>query len=271
MDLGLRGRACVVTGASRGIGAETARLLCAEGAGVLLVARDEGRLRTAAEQASGAGAGTGFGHAETLSLDVTEDDAGERMLAAATERFGSLDVLVNNAGTARWRDLDEVPDEDWRTQYELNVMAPLRAMRAAAPPMAERGWGRIVNVCSTAGKRPSAAMPEYSVAKAAELSLSRLFADRYARSGVLVNAICPGPVESEMWMEPGGLLDQSQRMSGDASREEALATAGSKRPIGRLADPAEIAAAIAFLCSERASYVSGAAWSVDGGTVQVII
>jgi 3-oxoacyl-[acyl-carrier protein] reductase len=206
-----------------------------------------------------------------LPLDVTDKDAGERMLTTATDHFGHLDVLVNNAGTAQWRDLDDVPDEDWRAQYELNVMAPLRAMRAAAPTMAERGWGRIVNVCSTAGKRPSAAMPEYSVAKAAELSLSRLFADRYAKSGVLVNAICPGPVESEMWMEPGGLLDQSQAMSGDASREEALATAGSKRPIGRLAESAEIAAAIVFLCSKRASYVSGAAWSVDGGTVQVII
>jgi 3-oxoacyl-[acyl-carrier protein] reductase len=270
MDLGLRGRACVVTGASRGIGREVARQLCAEGASVLLVARNEERLDAAAEKARAAGADSG-GRAETLVLDVTAEDAGICMLAAAEERFGALDVLVNNAGTARWCDLDDVPDEDWRAQYELNVMAPLRAMRAAIPPMAERGWGRVVNVCSTAGKRPSAAMPEYSVAKAAELSLSRLFADRHAAAGVLVNAICPGPVESEMWMEPGGLLDQSQAMSGAASREEALATAGSKRPIGRLAQAEEIAAAIVFLCSERASYVSGAAWSVDGGTVQVII
>ncbi len=266
MDLGLKGRGCVVTGASRGIGRETARQLCAEGAGVVLVGRDEERLATAAAEASEAGGGV-----TTLALDVTEDDAGERMLASAAESFGALDVLVNNAGAAQWRDIDEVPDEDWRAQYELNVMAPLRAMRAAAPVMAKRGWGRVVNVCSTAGKRPSAAMPEYSVAKAAELSLSRLYADRYAKQGVLVNAICPGPVEAELWMEPGGLLDQSQRMSGAASREEALETAGSKRPIGRLAKAEEIAAAIVFLCSERASYVSGAAWSVDGGTVQVII
>jgi 3-oxoacyl-[acyl-carrier protein] reductase len=230
------------------------------------VARDEERLAATAREVSSAG-----GEASILALDVTAPDAGERMLAEAGNRFGSLDVLVNNAGAARWRDLDEVPDEDWRAQYELNVMAPLRAMRAAAPAMAERGWGRIVNVCSTAGKRPSAAMPEYSVAKAAELSLSRLFADRYAKSGVLVNAICPGPVEAELWMEPGGLLDQSKEMSGAESREEALETAGSKRPIGRLAEVGEIAAAIVFLCSERASYVSGAAWSVDGGTVQVII
>jgi NAD(P)-dependent dehydrogenase (short-subunit alcohol dehydrogenase family) len=245
-------------------------MLCEEGAKVLLVARDEDKLAAAAREAEEAGAGAD-GSAAHLALDITEEDAGERMLAEASERFGSLDVLINNAGVAKWRDLDDVPDEDWRVQYELNVMAPLRAMRAAAPAMAERGWGRVVNVCSTAGKRPSAAMPEYSVAKAAELSLSRLFADRYAKRGVLVNAICPGPATSEMWMEPGGLLDQSQEMSGAASRGEALAAAGSKRPIGRLAEVREIAAAIVFLCSERASYVSGAAWSVDGGTVQVII
>jgi 3-oxoacyl-[acyl-carrier protein] reductase len=270
MDLGLAGRACLVTGAGSGIGRETAQLLCAEGASVLLVARNEARLAQAAEEAGAAGAKAG-GRAAHLALDVTAADAGERMLAVATERFGALEVLVNNAGAASWRDLDEVPDSDWRAQYELSVMAPLRAMRAAAPAMAERGWGRVVNVCSSAAKRPSAAMPEYSVAKAAELSLSRLFAERYAGRGVLVNAICPGPVASEMWMEPAGLLDQSQAMSGAASREEALEAAGSKRPIGRLAEVGEIAAAIVFLCSDRASYVSGAAWSVDGGTVQVII
>jgi len=270
MDLGLAERGCAVTGASSGIGREVARQLCAEGAGVLLVGRDGGRLAAAAKEALDAGAGAG-GRAEALRLDVTDADAGERMLTAAEGGFGGLDVLVNNAGVAQWRHLDDVPDEDWRAQYELNVMAPLRAMRASAPRMAERGWGRIVNVCSTAGKRPSAAMPEYSVAKAAELSLSRLFADRYAGSGVLVNAICPGPVESEMWMDEGGLLDQSRELSGAASREHALAEAGSKRPIGRLARAEEIAAAIVFLCSERASYVAGAAWSVDGGTVQVII
>jgi len=266
MDLGLAGRGCVVTGASRGIGRETARQLCSEGARVLLVARSEDRLAEATEEARAAG-----GEAAALALDVTDAEAGERMLAAASERFGGLDVLVNNAGAASWRDLEEVPEEDWRAQFELNVMAPLRAMRAAIPGMVERGWGRVVNVSSTAGKRPSAAMPEYSVAKAAELSLSRLFADRYAKRGVLVNAICPGPVEAELWMEPGGLLDQSKEMSGAKSREDALASAGAKRPIGRLAEVGEIASAIVFLCSQRASYVSGAAWSVDGGTVQVII
>jgi 3-oxoacyl-[acyl-carrier protein] reductase len=270
VDLGIAGRGCVVTGAGSGIGRATAALLCAEGAAVLLVGRDGGRLAAAVEEAERAGAGTG-GRAAAHVLDVTADDAGERMLAAAEERFGSLDVLVNNAGFARYQELEETPDEDWRAQYELNVMAPLRAMRAVAPAMADRGWGRIVNVASTSAKRPSPLMPDYSVAKAAELSLSRLFADRYAKRGVLVNAICPGPTKSELWMASGGLLDQARDRSGAGSREEALEAAGAKRPIGRLAEPEEIAAAIAFLCSERASYVAGVAWSVDGGTVQVIV
>jgi 3-oxoacyl-[acyl-carrier protein] reductase len=270
MDLGLSGRACVVTGASRGIGRITARMLCAEGADVLLIARSEEPLLEAADECAAAGEPAG-GRAESLVADITDRQAAERIVGEADDRLGQLDVLVNNAGTATWRDLDEVPDEDWYAAWELNVMAPMRLMRAAAPAMRERGWGRIVNVSSTAGKRPSASMPEYSVAKAAELSLSRLYADRYAADGVLINAICPGPVKSELWMDEGGLLDQSKEMGGHSSRDEALDAAGSKRPIGRLAEPDEIAGAIVFLCSERASYVAGAAWSVDGGSVPVII
>ena len=262
MDLGLNGKGCVVTGASRGIGREVAERLCAEGASVLLVARGQEDLDRALAGCRGA---------EGLALDVTDPAAAESIVAAAEERFGKLDVVVNNAGTARWRSLEEVPDSDWQAAWELNVMAPMRLMRAAIPGMRERGWGRVVNVSSTAGKRPSAMMPEYSVAKAAQLSLSRLFADQHASDGVLINAVAPGPTRSELWMGTGGLLDQSREAAGHDSREEALAAAGAKRPIGRLAEPGEIAAVIVFLCSEQASYVAGAAWGVDGGTVQVII
>jgi 3-oxoacyl-[acyl-carrier protein] reductase len=266
MDLGLAGRVCVITGGSRGIGLETARMLRDEDAKVLLVARDPGRLADAAEGLDG-----GDEEVATLPLDITEPDAGEQMLGAALEAFGGIDVLVNNAGSARYRDLFEVPDADWRAQYELNVMAPLRAMKAIAPVLAERGWGRIVNVCSSAAKRPSQTMPEYSVAKAAELSLSRLFADRYVAEGVMVNAVCPGAVGSEMWLEEGGLLDQHVEKTGAEDRERALEELNAARPNGRLATATEIAGAIVFLCSERASYVAGGAWSVDAGAVQVII
>jgi 3-oxoacyl-[acyl-carrier protein] reductase len=270
VDLGLEGRVAAVTGASSGIGRATALQLCAEGSSVLLIGRHEGRLKEAAEVAEGLGAGSGAGVA-TLALDVTVSTAGEQIMAAAEARFGALDVLVNSAGSAKWRDLQDVPDADWQAQYELSVMAPMRAMRAAAPKMADRGWGRIVNVCSIAAKRPVSAMPDYTVAKAAELALTKLFANRYAEAGVLVNAICPGSVESEMWLKPGGLLDQSQQLARFKSREEALADAKSRRPIARFADPDEIAAVITFLCSNQASYVSGVAWSVDGGAVPIAI
>jgi 3-oxoacyl-[acyl-carrier protein] reductase len=270
LDLGLSGRACVVTGASRGIGRATARMLCAEGANVLLIARSEEALVEAADECAAAGQAAG-GRAESLVADVTEADAAERIVREAGERLGQVDVLVNNAGTARRRDLDDVRDEDWYGAWELNVMAPMRLMRAATPGMRERGWGRIVNVSSSSGKRPSAATPEYSVAKAAELSLSRLYADRFAVHGVLINAICPGAVKSELWTDEGGLLDQVMEMEGLSSREEALEAAASGRPIGRLAEVDEVAGAIVFLCSEQASYTSGAAWSVDGGVVQIIV
>ncbi len=266
VDLGLAGKVCVVTGASRGIGLETGRQLCAEGASVLLVARSAEHLEKAVAVCRAAG-----GQASALVCDVTDDDAGERMLGAAREALGEPDVLVNNAGTARWRDLEDVPDQDWRAAWEVNVMASHRATRALVPGMRARGWGRVVNVSSTAGKRPSANMPEYSVAKAAQLSLSRLWADRCAADGVLVNAICPGPTKSELWVGEGGLAEQSAELSGLGGPAEALEKSGAGRPIGRMAEVSEIAAAIVFLCSQRASYVAGAAWSVDGGTVQVII
>jgi NAD(P)-dependent dehydrogenase (short-subunit alcohol dehydrogenase family) len=265
MDLGLAGKACVVTGASRGIGLATTRTLTREGARVLLVARGAEALAEAARGVAAEG-----GEAAMLAIDVTDPDAGERSVAAAEEHFGGVDVLVNNAGTSRVRALDELTDEDWQGQWELNVMASLRMMRAAAPRMAERGWGRIVNVASSSGKRPSSSNAAYSVAKAAQLSLSRAFADAYAARGVLVNAVAPGAVSSPLWTAPGGLADQAAEAQG-TSRDEALAAAAGKNPLGRMGTEDEIAAVIAFLCSERASDVVGAAWSVDGGTVPTIV
>ena len=265
MELGLAGKPCIVTGASRGIGRATARLLAAEGARVLLAARGEEALREAADECRAAGR-----DADGLALDVTAPDAGERLVARCEERLGPPWAVVSGAGTSRVRPLDELTDDDFAEQWELNVMASLRLMRAAAPGMAGRGGGRIVNVCSSSGKRPSQTNVAYSVAKAAQLSLSRAFADAYAGRGVLVNAVAPGPVLTGLWTESGGLLDQSAEAKG-VSREQSLEAAAAKIPLGRLGTDEEIAAAIAFLCSERASNVAGAAWSVDGGSVPVII
>jgi 3-oxoacyl-[acyl-carrier protein] reductase len=177
---------------------------------------------------------------------------------------------VNNAGTSYARPLDELTDEDWREQYELHVLGPMRLMRAAAPLMAARGGGRIVNVTSSAGKRPSLTNAAYSVTKAAQLSLSRTFADAWAAEGVLVNAVAPGPVASPLWMAPGGLAEQTAAARG-ISREEAIAVQEGKVPLGRFAEPGEVADVIVFLCSARASTVTGAAWSADGGAVAIIV
>jgi 3-oxoacyl-[acyl-carrier protein] reductase len=265
MNLGLSGRACVVNGASRGIGREVARMLCAEDAAVLLVARGEEELRHAVEDCAAAG-----GRAEWLALDATAEDAGERIADECERRFGSFDVLVNNSGTSSVTPLEQLTDDHWEQQWQLSVLGPMRLMRAAAPRMAERGFGRIVNVASSSGKRPSSTNMAYGVGKAAQLSLSRAFADLYVGKGVLVNAVTPGPVQTGLWMAPGGMLDQLAELRG-ASREETLEKQSSGVPIGRYASEEEIASVVVFLCSERASYVVGSAWSVDGGAVQVII
>ena len=242
MDLGIEGRTAVVTGASRGIGAATAALLEEEGARVVAVSRGAG-------------------------VDVTAPDAAARIAELAG---APVDILVNNAGTSYAKALDELTDEDWNGQWELHVLASMRLMRAFAPGMAERGWGRIVNVASSAGKRPSLTNAAYSVTKAAQLSLSRVFADTYAARGVLVNAVAPGAVASSLWMAEGGLADQTAAAAG-VSREAAIERQEAKVPVGRFATEEEIASVVAFLCSERASIVAGAAWSVDGGTVATIV
>jgi 3-oxoacyl-[acyl-carrier protein] reductase len=251
VDLGLADRTCVVTGSTRGIGLATAQLLAAEGARVVTCGR---------------GDAPGVGEALHVQADLARRGEPERLIAAA----GDVDVLVNNVGTAVQRGFDEVTDDEWDAVWQLNVMSYVRTIRAVVPSMAARGGGVIVNVSSTAGKRPSTGMPDYSVTKAAVLSLSRLVADLYARDGIRSNAVAPGPTATEAWLGEGGLADQQARRSGKG-REEVLAAVGAGRPLGRLAEPGEIAAVIAFLCSDRAAYVTGAAWSADGGTVPVII
>jgi 3-oxoacyl-[acyl-carrier protein] reductase len=246
LELGLRDRVCLVTGSTAGIGFEAAKRLADEGAHVVTTGRRE--------------EGPGELH---VAADLTEPGAADRLVAAAVERFGRIDCLVNNTGGTDIRKLGELTDDDWQRSFELNLMTAVRTTRAALPHMPP--GSAIVNVSSTAGKRPSLGMPDYSVLKAALLSYSRLVADLHAADGIRCNAVTPGPTATQAWLGAGGLADQQ----GD--RDEVLAKVAAGRPLGRLAEPGEIADVIVFLLSPRAAYVTGAAWSVDGGTVPIII
>jgi NAD(P)-dependent dehydrogenase (short-subunit alcohol dehydrogenase family) len=249
VDLGLGGKRCLVTGSTAGIGLETARLLVAEEARVVTCGRRPG---------------PEIGEEAHVVADLSVAGEPERAVAETVAAIGGLDVLVNCVGIARIARFEEVDDAEWDAYWQLDVMSYVRAIRAALPAL-RTGGGAIVNVSSTAGKRPSTSMPHYSVMKAAVLSLSRLVADLYAGEGVRCNAVTPGPTATAAWIGDGGLADQQ----GD--REEVLAKVGAGRPLGRLARADEIAAVVVFLCSDRASYVTGAAWSADGGTVPIIV
>jgi 3-oxoacyl-[acyl-carrier protein] reductase len=246
MELGLNDRVCLVTGSTGGIGLATARMLVGEGARVVT---------------HGRGDAPGVGEALHVVADFLDPDAPDSAVAQA----GDVDVLVNNVGAAYIASFEELSDAQWEEMWQLNVMSFVRAIRAVLPGMRERGRGAIVNVSSSAGKRPSTGMPNYSVTKAAVLSLSRLVADVYAQDGIRCNAVAPGPTATKVWLGDGGLAEQQ------GEREAVLEKVAANRPLGRLAEPDEIAAVIVFLCSDAASYVTGSAWSADGGTVPIIV
>ncbi len=247
MELGLEDKVCVVTGSTGGIGERVVAQLRAEGALTVSSGRSPH--------------GPGDLH---VSGDLAERGTPELLIETTLQRFGRLDRLVNNVGGTEIRKLAELTDDDWQASFELNLMSAVRATQAALPALGV-AKGAIVNVSSTSAKRPSGGMPDYSVMKAALLSFSRLVADLHAKDGIRCNAVTPGPTATAAWLGDAGLAAQQ------GNREEVLAKVGAGRPLGRLAEPEEIAAVIVFLLSERASYVTGAAWSADGGTVPIII
>src|SRR5438309_8132822 len=216
MDLGLEDQICLVTGSTSGIGLETARQLVAEGARVVVNGRDADR----AEQAR-----IEVGAALAVACDLSDGGAADRLVAETAAAIGPVECLVNNVGDAYQVAFEDLTDEHWNAMWQLNVMSYVRCIRAVLPAMKEARAGTIVNISSTAGKRPSTGMPNYSVTKAAVLSLSRLVADLYAGDGIRCSAVALGPTATEAWLADGGVADQQAARTGK-SREEVLEAEG---------------------------------------------
>ncbi|MCU0760575.1 MAG: SDR family oxidoreductase [Steroidobacteraceae bacterium] len=260
MDLGLRGRVALVTAASQGIGRATALAFAREGAKVAVNARDAAvldRLATLLRTQHGV-------EAEAFPGDLTDPAQVEAMVAAVLARFGAVDVLVNNAGGPRPGSFAEVDDADWQRAFELTLMSAVRTTRAVLPQMRRRRWGRIVNVSSYSVKQP---IPDILLSNSLRLGVAgwaKTLAAEVAADNVLVNTVCPG------WTRTDRVTRMLAARAGEAPAGAGAAEAALVRgiPLGRLAEPGEIADVILFLSSERASYVTGTLVTVDGGVVQ---
>lgn len=251
-------RVALVTGASKGIGAETARMLAAAGYRVALVARDADALaKVAAELSADA-----TGEAMVAAADVTDPAQVEAAFAAVEERWGAVDVLVLNAGAGASSPLAQTSDAEWQRMLDLNLTAPFRCLRRAVPGMVERGFGRVVVIASVTAKRGEARVAAYSASKHGALGLVRSAAAELARTGVTVNAVCPGYVDTPMTDDS---VAQIAERSGK-SLQEARALLERRQPIGRLVTTQEVGRAV-LMCVENGG-VNGQGINVDGGAVQ---
>lgn len=261
MDLGLRDRAAIVTGASRGLGRQVALSLAAEGCAVLLCARDADALAAVVAEVDAGG-----GSAIPMAVDVTGPAAAAAIVAECQRAFGRLDVLVNNAGGAEAKALAELTPEDWQQDLELNFLSAARLSVAAAAVMRAAGWGRIVHVASVSGREPDPLFAPYSAAKAALLNMSTSLSRAFAADGVLSSCVVPGITLTEL--VESNALASAERSGTGVSDVMARMLAKHDVATGRFGTPEEVAAAIVFLASDAAGWITGATLEVDGGTLR---
>ncbi len=263
MDMGLTGKVALVTGGSDGIGKGTATSLCAEGARVVICARRQDVLESAAADIR---AQTG-GDVTPMVADVTDQAAVDALFDAIAEKYGRLDILVNNAGTSAANLFENVTDEVWRYDIELKLFGAIRCSQRAIPMMKAQGGGRIVNITTPGGKAPTAGSVPTSVSRAAGIALTKEMSKDYAADNILVNTVCIGLIKAgqheRRWESA---KDANPGLTLDAYYEEM----GKRVPIGRVGEAREAGDLVAFLVSERAAYITGVAVNIDGGTSPVV-
>ena len=261
MRLGIAGRVALIVGGSRGIGAASARQLANEGARIAIVARGGSALDAICQELEGRG-----GEVLAIKEDMLEPGAAERIVRGVLEHFGALDILVSCIGDAQGGVFWEVEDGAWHDALELKFMGNVRLLRAALPSMSAAGYGRVVVVVGNNGKQPSARMLPGAAANAACLAVIKGVADEVAATGVVVNAINPGPTRTDRWTR---LMNNMSRASlGDAGELEAEFVRGI--PTGRIAEADEVGRLVTLLASEHFAMVTGTSLLVDGGATRAM-
>ena len=265
MDLGLANKVAIITGGSDGIGKAAARSMAKEGARVVIVARRPEVLRAAADDIQTATQGVIL----PVQGDVAEPGAADRIVQATLDRFGRIDILVNNAGTSMAKAFEAVSDDDWASDFSLKVWAAIRLVRAVIPEMRKAGGGRIINVTNLAGRTPGARSMPTSISRAAGIAITKALSKDLAKDNILVNTVCIGFIKSGQHERRYA----SQTVGNPhATIEERYADDAKARgvPLGRVGESHEAGDVIAFLASERASYLTGIAVNIDGGTSTVV-
>jgi 3-oxoacyl-[acyl-carrier protein] reductase len=263
MDLGLKDRAAIVTGSSQGIGKAIALGLSEEGAKVTICARNEKQLKQTAEEIQSA---TG-GEIHTVQADLTRRVDIRNLIAKTSERFGRIDILVNNTGGPPSTTFSETSENQWRDAVNLLLMSVVTTCLEVIPHMQERKWGRIINMTSFAAKQPAERLVLSNTLRAGIFGLSKTLSNELAKNGILVNAVCPGWTLTKRVEE----LAKAQSKATGNAYEDIIHGWENQIPLKRLAKPKEMADLVVFLASERASYITGAVIQVDGGVIKGLL
>lgn len=266
MDLKLKGRVAIVSGGSKGIGAAIAKSLADEGVRVVICARGEKSLTAVREEIMRSG-----GRVVAISADCTDPDAVRSVVDRTVEEFHGIDILVNNIGGAEvFADFLELCDDDWLNAFNLNVMSVVYFVRYALPWLRQSTLSRIINISSISGVQPGFYNPHYTITKAATINLSKYLANKFASDGILVNTVCPGPVHSHSWDKNVRRIADVQNLRLDKAKTQVDTEEAQKIPLGRIGEGGDVADLVTFLASERAGWVTGSCFHVNGGKLRSI-